>query len=130
MQNAINQDPVVREQLRQLGISVNKSVCSTPSSTGCTTVGGMNPGTISMLQSLRSSCGGNIEITGGTEAGHRSHGPGLTPVDIGIKDNTLNTCIRGFSQGPKLDWCNATYTNFGYVFCDEINAEPHWHTFK
>jgi hypothetical protein len=86
-----------------------------------------------MLTSLRQKCSGSIVITGGTEGAgttHKSHGPGKTPVDIGIKDETLNSCIRSFPQGPTKDFCNVTYSQFGYLFCDEINTEPHWHVYK
>lgn len=130
MQNAINEDPVVREKLRQLGITVNKSVCSSPTATECTTVGGMHPETLIMLQSLKSTCGGSIQVTGGTEAGHSSHGPGRTPVDLGINDVTLNACVRNFTPGPTLGFCKATYKNFGYIFCDEKNTAAHWHIYK
>ena len=131
MQNAINEDPSIREKLRLLGITVNKSVCSSPSETNCTTVGGMNPGTFSMLQSLKNTCSGTIQITGGTEAGHKSHGPGLTPVDLSINDQTLNACILRFNKGPNVgSWCKETYTNFGYIFCNENNTEAHWHVYK
>ena len=131
--DAIKEDPTVRDQLSKLsggGISVNKAVCGSPSQTGCTTVGGWPSATLSMLSQLRSTCSGNIQVTGGTEAGHSSHGPGRTPVDLGIGDSTLNSCISKFASGPNLGFCKKTYTNFGFIFCDENNANPHWHVFK
>jgi hypothetical protein len=131
MWDAIRKDPVVRARLSSMNISVNKPVCSSPALTDCTTVGGLPEGTLSMLQSLRIQCGGTLQITGGTEAGHASHGPGRTPVDVGINDGTLNSCIRGFSSGPSVgDWCKSTFTNFGYVFCDENNTAAHWHIYQ
>ncbi len=128
--SAIQNDGAVRAQLANINISVNKNVCSSPSQTGCTTVGGLPDSTITMLGQLRDACRGSIVVTGGTEAGHKSHGPGLTPVDISLNDSTLNACIRAFTSGPSLSWCNSTFTNFGYIFCDEKNTEAHWHVYK
>jgi hypothetical protein len=131
--NAIKNDATVREQLRNLpngGITVNKKVCNNPTQTSCTTVGGLPSETLAMLSSLRSACGGVISITGGTEAGHRSHGPGKSPVDLSINSpGGLEACIRNFPASKPLDFCKKTYSNFGYIFCDERGI-PHWHVFR
>ncbi len=130
---AIENDPVVRAKLKNLpngGIGVKKSVCMTPVYTSCTTVGGLPESTITMLTSLRSTCSGVISITGGSEAGHSSHGPNKTPVDLSISSpGGLEACIRGFEKGPTVSFCKNTYVNFGYIFCDE-RGTPHWHVYK
>jgi hypothetical protein len=129
--NAIKDDPAMRAQLASLpngGITVSKSVCTNPTQTSCTTVGGWDPGTPTMLAQLRSTCSGGIAVTGGTEAGHKSHGPGLRPVDLSMNQpGGLNDCIKSFPAGPSLGFCYKTYQNFGYVFCDEISVPRHWH---
>ncbi len=128
---AIQQDPEIRAQLKNNSISVNKPACTSEGASSCTTVGGLHKDTIDMLISLRKSCSGEIEITGGTENGHRSHGIDKTPVDLSIKDGTLNACIEKFSTGPNVGtWCKRTFTSFGYIFCDENSATPHWHVYK
>jgi hypothetical protein len=131
---ALADDERVRTLLRNLpngGITVNRRVCATTAQTSCTTVGGIPSETISMLTELRNTCNGGIEITGGTEAGHKSHGPGKTPVDLSLyKPGGLNECIRAFPAGPRLSFCYATYQRFGFTFCDEINSNRHWHVFK
>jgi hypothetical protein len=138
-QNAINDDPRVREDLKASGIGINKNVCPSPNATGCTTVGGLPPETISMLKSLKNDCGGTVIVSGGTEAGHSSHGPGLYPVDISlaIQDTTLEKCIRNFPPSNKnprrtnsVYLCNAVYGKYGFTFCDEKGGDPHWHVFK
>ncbi len=129
---AISADPVVRTQLRSLpngGITVNKNVCQAPTLTQCTTVGGWPAETPSMLATLRQTCGGNIEVTGGTEAGHSSHGPGRTAVDLSLNDSTLEACIRSFPVGPQKSFCRVTYIKFGYLFCDELGVR-HWHVYQ
>lgn len=130
--NAIKNDDAIRKQLAALpngGVTVNKKVCTVPTQTGCTTVGGWPPSTLTMLAELRSACGGKIQITGGTEAGHSSHGPGRRPADIGFNDDTLNKCIRSFPAGPSASFCYKTYQKFGFIFCDEINSNRHWHVY-
>lgn len=131
---AISDDAAVRQGLRNLGnggITVNKSVCLNPTQTSCTTVGGLPPETISMLTQLRNTCSGTITITGGSENGHSSHGIGKTPVDLSISSpGGLNDCIRAFPEGPTKNFCKKTYTQFGYIFCDELYTTPHWHVFK
>lgn len=130
--NAIKNDPAVRSALASLpngGVTVNRSVCITPTQTSCTTVGGLPQATLSMLSQLRNSCGGRIMITGGTEAGHRSHGPDLTPVDISLNDSALESCIRSFPKTTNVDWCRTRYTKFGFNFCDETGVR-HWHVYQ
>ena len=127
---AIQDDAVVRAQLKTIDIGVNRLVCINPTQTSCTTVGGLPASTITMLTQLRGACSGTITITGGSEAGHSSHGPGKTPVDLSIfSPGGLELCIRNFTPGPALNFCKKTYTNFGYTFCDEIGV-AHWHVFK
>jgi hypothetical protein len=130
---AIQDDSAVRAQLKSLpngGINVNRNVCNNPTQTSCTTVGGLPADTLSMLSSLRSTCSGVITVTGGSEAGHKSHGPGKYPVDLSINSpGGLEACIRSFSVGPSVSFCKKTYSNFGYTFCDELGV-AHWHVYK
>jgi hypothetical protein len=132
--DAIKNDATVRSELASLpngGISVNKKVCIVPTQTSCTTVGGLPAETISMLKNLRSACSGTIMVTGGTEAGHKSHGPGKTPVDLSLHvPGGLESCIRSFPTGPQVSFCKRTYVNFGYIFCDENLGIAHWHIYK
>ena len=141
--NAIKNDSKVRASLKSLpngGISVNKTVCNNPAQTSCTTVGGLPPETISMLEQLRNTCTGGIEVTGGNEAGHSSHGPGKTPVDLSKnKPGNLNECISSFTKstrapknkyGNDLCYPNKVFENFGFIFCDEMGGDPHWHVYK
>ena len=132
---AIRNDSTIRSQLLKLpngGISVNKTVCNNPTLTQCTTVGGLPQATLSMLQDLRSTCSGNIMITGGSETGHKSHGPGKTSVDLSLSSpGGLEACIRSFPKGANLNYCypGKVYEKFGFIFCDEIGVR-HWHVFK
>ena len=136
---AIADDARVRTRLKQSGITVNNNVCVTPTSRGCTTVGGLPEESISMVEKVKSACGSaSIIISGGTEDGHSSHGPGKRPVDISFNGAGSEECIRGFPKssrvpkrgnGAPLCYPNKVYENFGYVFCDEEASARHWHIF-
>ena len=129
--DAIKNDSTIRAQLNAQGITVNKRVCNNPTQTSCTTVGGWPAETVSMLTQLRKDCSGEIEVTGGNEAGHSSHGPGLSPVDLSMnKPGNLNDCIKAFPQGPAKSFCKKTYIKYGYIFCDENLGVVHWHVYK
>lgn len=95
----------------------------------CTNLEGMPSSVISMLLQLKTTCGTTLTVTGGTEPGHKSHGPGKAAVDVDDNNSTLNACIRKFSAGPVLGFCTATFSNFGFLFCDE-RGTSHWHIFK
>jgi hypothetical protein len=96
----------------------------------CTNLADMPQAVITMLIELKSVCPGNITITGGTEPGHNTHGPGRSAVDIDDNDSQLNACIRAFPSGPNVgSWCTATFSRFGFIFCDE-RGTSHWHVYK
>ena len=142
MQAAINEDAVIRQDLLASNIGVNKPVCPNPSSSNCTTVGGLPAGTIAMLKNVRSSCPtGPFILSGGTEAGHSSHGPGKYPVDISINQSSsqVESCIRSFTpssrkpknaSGGELCYPGKVYERFGFVFCDEQGGDRPWHVYK
>ncbi len=107
--------PCTAEQLKQ-------------SSPTCTSLVNMPQSVVSMLLQLKNTCGTTFQITGGTEPGHKTHGPGKAAVDVDDNNELLNKCIEKFPKGPTVGWgfCTATYTNFGFIFCDE-KGTSHWH---
>jgi hypothetical protein len=135
---SISGDAAIRQQLANVGITVNNPVCTFVTQLNCTSLGGLPSDTISMLISLKQVCPGAIQVSGGTEAGHSSHGPGKYPVDLS-KGNPLQSCIESFPYSSKIpkrvtgaDLCfpNKVFEKFGYVFCDEAGSAPHWHVYK
>lgn len=76
----IADDATVRSQLA--GISVNNGPCLLGQTRGCTNLNGLPPGAIQALKTLDVDCGCSLMITGGTEGGHATHGPGLGIVDL------------------------------------------------
>lgn len=136
---SISGDAAIRQLLAKLpngGVTVNKDVCGFVTQLNCTSLGGLPQETITMITNLRQTCSpGPIQISGGTEAGHSSHGPGKYPVDFSM-GGTLETCIRSFTpssrvpkraNGAALCYPGKVYENFGYIFCDESESAAHWH---
>jgi hypothetical protein len=109
--------PCTEEQLRQ------------PRPT-CVSLVDIPQSVITMLVELKSLCPGNMQVTGGTEPGHRTHGRNRAAVDVDDNDSSLNSCIRSFPRGPNVgSWCTATFVRSGFVFCDETGTS-HWHIYK
>jgi len=113
-----------RNYLSQNGIDVKTNTCSYAGQSGCTSVAGMPKELIDNLKSLEDSCGCDITITGGTEGGHQTHGPGTGNVDLRISNDlalyiTSNGKYSGTnSNGDKIYMVNGQR----FVF-----EEDHWH---
>ena len=123
-----------RQALSSNGITVNKNPCTAAemaqSKPSCTNLTDIPQSVLSMLIQLKTTCpNSTVVVTGGTEPGHVSHGPGKSAVDLRIGTGALDTCIQKFNTGPTLNYCTATYTGLGFVFCNE-KGTGHWHVFK
>jgi hypothetical protein len=123
----------VRSALAAIPVDINNAgkTCSNGQTSGCTNVAGMPQATIEMLTKLRAACPScYIQITGGTEPGHKSHGEGMLPVDLNLSD-TLTPFIRrtGTPVGP-ASFCLVEYSYLGWRFCDEKNTARHWHVYQ
>lgn len=113
-------------------IAVHNGPCTAGGTSGCTNVVGLPEGALAGVRNLASSCmsaeGKNcsVIITGGTEGGHKTHGPNIPNIDIG-KNVILNSHIRekgtksdascGIRSAPKYSLNGAIYTDEG----------SHWH---
>lgn len=69
------------------GVPINRGPCLSALQTNCTNVVGLPKSTVNNLISLQNDCIRQIPhcqfiLTGGTEAGHQTHGPGIPVVDI------------------------------------------------
>jgi hypothetical protein len=157
---SVTGDTTNRKTLQNVGISINKNDCS-PSQwretkPSCTSLEELPDETINMLVSLKDDCGGDscaIQLTGGTEPGHKTHGKGLYPVDlhcqggssVGCNDSStkLYQFITGKNPGIGYGGIGKSYCYKGkafgpykgFYFCNE-NIETtsskayHWHVFK
>ncbi|MFH0804527.1 MAG: pilin [Candidatus Zambryskibacteria bacterium] len=110
-------------------ISVNADPCISGGISGCTNLVGLPPNAISGLEQLQKDFGGSLVITGGTEGGHVSHGPGQPNLDLRpsaeldkyIKDNNGQKTLLINGQTIKV--------NFVYESANTPGSSgPHWHT--
>ena len=94
-------DTDARAQLSAAGIGVNKQNCATSTDTDCTSLDGIPSAAITDVISLKNACGCSVTITGGTEAGHLSHGPGQAKLDV-RSDATLKSFLIQQEQNSSL----------------------------
>lgn len=100
-----------RSLLASNGIGVNKAACGSGVNVGgCTDLEGMRPATVNDVIGLKSSCGCEITVTGGTEPGHaagaQSHANGYkvdirptSDLDAYIQNNFTPIGSRGGAHG-------------------------------
>lgn len=76
-------DKAVRTKLESKGVGINAGPCTQGQTTGCTNLNGLHERAIDGLITLKSDCKCVVRVTGGTEAGHQTHGVGEPIVDLG-----------------------------------------------
>ncbi len=117
-------EQTVRSKLSAIGVTVNNPPCSKTQTRNCTNVIGLPQAAIDGLQALVGRCGA-LTLTGGTEPGHRTHGPGRAVVDL-RRDASLTSCIKAAGgQAKTLSW-GIQYVMNGDRLVDEFGV-PHWH---
>jgi hypothetical protein len=117
-------DAQARELLKNAGVGVNKANCTSAGQTNCTSLDNIPKSTIDFVIHLRQDCGCGVVVTGGTEAGHQTHGPNRAVVDLRrapIANFIQRQPVAGSSGGRKI------YSYRGYKVWDE-NSE-HFHAF-
>lgn len=140
--DTMQSDILVRNRLQAAGISINNSnMCASGQTTGCTSLNGLGEkaidGLIRLKTSPQSTCACSITVTGGTEAGHVSHGVGKPIVDL-RRDNALNSYIeKNALYAPEKTALGLSYIvtlpNGGTAtFLDEViggdgSTDRHWH---
>jgi hypothetical protein len=87
-------DSAARQKLSTAGIGVNKNNCPTPQDTDCTSLDGIPSVAIDDLIKLKNACvqsdsNCSVMVTGGTEAGHVSHGVGKPMLDVRSTTNQV-----------------------------------------
>jgi hypothetical protein len=92
----------------------------------------MPASTYNGLKDLRAACPTcGITVSGGTEGGHKSHGPNLPPVDLRDNDTNLtNYIMNNKIKPPQQTTLGPIYTskvgNRNATFLRE-STPPHWH---
>lgn len=156
---ATGPDSAIRSELNTAGITFNHNNQDCTDSQwndpapSCTSVLDLPRATIDVLKQLKKDCGCTVQITGGTENGHKTHGRGSYPVDLGCSGGSsgcssddLTRFIKSNGGSPGVSGCVGggdcatpacfnLYSYGGFSFCNEkprSNASwgPHWHIYK
>jgi type IV secretory pathway VirB2 component (pilin) len=108
-------------------VGINKGPCTNPAQTDCTSVVGLPDSVVAELAKLGSTVG-PIILSGGTEAGHATHGPGKVAFDIRMTP-ALNTYIRSNATQSAASFVACRYLLDAFWFTDETGAKggSHWH---
>lgn len=117
------------------GVSTNKNPCPAGQTQGCANMAGIPFTVFNNLETLKQNCPScTINISGGSEAGHVTHGVSQPIVDLSYNKNLANyirsqdTAPVNTSLGPKYKVGNMTILieNEGVV-CTGNNACQHFH---
>jgi len=111
-----------RATLAAARIEINNPACATPSSTGCTDVGGLESNIMSAVLALKAQCNCYVKVTGGSEkAGHSAtsnHTLGKA-VDISFTPELLSFFENNATKVGTNAPCGITYRFSGLIFWDE-----------
>ena len=128
----------VRNALAAADIGINKGACPDLSCSykvvtgGCTSVEALPNEGIAALKTFADECPncGTIIVTGGTEAGHLTHGPGNPIVDITMGNSALNLYVKNTavstgttSNGKWIYYIVPVGSGTAYF----MNEKHHWH---
>lgn len=121
----------IRAQLQENGVITYKGPCAEGQTTLCVNLNDLPESAFNGVIDLKKLCGTNcdITITGGTEGGHKTHGPDKPMLDL--RPNTeLNSYITSKDKNP-------VQTNDGLLYKISINGNEtrflresnpdHWH---
>ena len=126
----------IRDQLEDQNVYTNNGPCFANVTTGCTNLNRLPPNAITGLINLKTNCDCSVTITGGTEGGHATHGPGNPIVDLRPDDN-LTKYITGNANVPSNNYrkimnFNGHNVTFTYESAGGgtggTSTGAHWHT--
>jgi len=131
-QAQVDTNTAMRNDLKNnYGIDVNAGPCTTGGTSGCTNLVGMTATTFKGVTDLKSVCGCNITISGGTEGGHASHGPNMPPIDLRFDTNLdkyiLDNQVSGVAP-QTIPGVGIVYTSkVGNRNATFLKEYDHWH---
>lgn len=111
-----------------------KPACPPGSGSNCVNLTGLPQASLGYIKGLQAACGCFVQVSGGTEPGHKSHGAGRYPFDLRYSEDALTKFLKANGQMIK----NVFGGNNGYLFAaggmemigvDEMYGTPyrHWH---
>lgn len=113
-------------------VSVKNGPCKTGATTGCTNIVGLPSNAINGLVALENQCKCLVQVTGGTEGGHVTHGPNKPQVDL-TADQSLNAYLGISNPEAKSPRSGTTVNVGGAKYTYENTGDngrasgAHWH---
>jgi hypothetical protein len=130
--SSLASDIEIRTALLSNGVLVNKANCRNASQTSCTSLDQLPWSIALLLGQMKLACPTcTIVISGGTEAGHKSHAKGKAVFDLSYRDSTTNSFIQSFPVASTggVSIFKSAYNICGAVFYLEQGRSitTHWH---
>jgi hypothetical protein len=118
----------VRSYLEENGVEAYKGPCTEGQTTGCVNLNGLPKSAQDGLVSIQEDCDCSIIITGGTEAGHASHGVGKAIVDLRTTGD-LNAYVSKNKVGSavQLSYGVQYKVKVGDSTVTFVREDDHWH---
>ncbi len=119
-----------RARIRGAGMDISStSTCSDQNNPNCTSLQNIPAVAVDELirlnTALKSACSScNLTVSGGTEVGHKTHGSGISIVDLSARDDRINQFIKNLigTPSPKINtWYRGGDDHFYFYEGD------HWH---
>lgn len=125
----------IKTRLESAGVQINNNgqPCTQGQTRGCTNLNGLAEAAIQGLVGLKSDCNCVIQITGGTESGHQTHGVGRAIVDLSNDSGLRNWMTsKGFlinnGNGAVVTLSNGRRGVFVFERAGQGNSTgDHWH---
>ena len=121
----VNDHETILNELDSRGIAVRSTGgCSDINNPRCTSLTGLPRSAVTGLEDVKSQCGCDLTVTGGTEVGHETHGPGKAIVDLAITPSTNAFILSeiGTSNPQQNTWYLGARDGVHYFY-----EGDHWH---
>ncbi len=128
-----------RAELQAAGVGVKSNTCQRPNQSNCTAVADLPRKSIDALIGLKKECPNcEVFVTGGTEGGHATHGPGKNVFDLRI-NNELEAYffLNGTENKPISQYGNTTNAENWTITSGPLSGAhvvketnpPHYHVY-
>lgn len=123
-----------RDQLTDGHVTINNGPCRSikVDQRGCTSLEGIDGSIVSAVVQLKQECTKNdtacgIILTGGSEAGHRSHGAGIPIVDLAQTKTLTDYILKNIPQGKEKGAPEPSFDGY-QKFGVKIGGKLYWFT--
>ncbi len=107
-------------------VEVNAGPCTTGGTRGCTNIVGLPQLAITRLKSMKGACSSvvkdcYIQVTGGAEGGHATHGPNIANVDVSDSASLRTYFAKTNPQAKTPHGASGVRGTPGYIPATQVN---------